>query len=124
MDVVGFDAKNHTIVVMDPDNNKYGAYGIPSTSPNNYVPYDTNTTPSLSTIVETGDWGQVGNPTNSLMQQYTVDADGNITDGVYAGTKISYLYDIGPVPEPSFAALALAAAVAFRARGSAWRKRR
>ena len=113
MDVVGFDAINHKIVVLDPDNNMYGGYGLPGVAPFNLV-YYTNSQPFP---VETGDWSQVGNPTNSLLQEYTVDASGNITDGIYAGTQIAYLYDIGPVPEPSAATLGIAAAtavVAFR----------
>ena len=101
---------------MDPDNNQYGGYGLPTVAPNNYVPYSTNTTANISAVIETGLWSQVGDPTNSLMQQYTVDANGNITDGIYAGTHIDYLYDIGPVPEPSVAALGLLAAAL-----AAWR---
>jgi hypothetical protein len=106
----------HTIVVLDPDNNQYGGYGFKGTAPFNYVPYSTNTTPNISAIIETGQWSQVGSTTGSLMQQYTVDADGNITDGVYAGTQIQWVYDIGPVPEPSALALGLTAAALLAAR--------
>src|SRR5258708_1204319 len=125
MDAVGYSASNHTIMVLDPDNNRYGAYGFPGTNANPPssgfytngfnvgVPYNlvdyTNTQPIP---IESG-FGGVGNPTNSLLQQYTVDANGVITDGIYAGTQIDAIFAIGPVPEPSSFALLLGAALAF-----------
>ena len=53
-----------------------------------------------------GGWGDVGNPTNSLLQAYAVNADGFITSGIYAGTYVDGFFAIGPVPEPSAIALA------------------
>ena len=32
LDVVGFNQTNHTLDVLDPDNNKYGAFGFPGTN--------------------------------------------------------------------------------------------
>jgi hypothetical protein len=118
MDAVGFNATNHTIVVLDPDNNMYGGFGLPGVPPNNLV-YYTNSEPFP---IESG-WGDVGNPTNSLLQAYTVDANGNITDGIYAGTRISNIYAIGPVPEPSVFALGLASVTIFGAYRLARRKK-
>jgi hypothetical protein len=123
MDAVGFSVTNHTIDVLDPDNNQYGGYGFPGTAANppasgfytnsygvsvpyNLVDYNTNE----PVPIENG-FGDVGNPTNKDIQQYTVDANGNITSGIYAGTQINYLFAIGPVPEPSVFALGLAIAV-------------
>ncbi|HWX23080.1 MAG TPA: hypothetical protein VN578_24525 [Candidatus Binatia bacterium] len=136
MDVVGFSSSNHNIIVLDPDNNRYGGYGLPDQSSNappmgyltngfGYgVPYNlVYNTNSQPLPVENG-WGDVGNPTNSLLQAYTLDANGNITDGAYAGTKVTWIYDIGPVPEPSIAALGLVAAATLGARRLTGRKKR
>jgi hypothetical protein len=130
MDVVGFS--NNTIVVLDPDNNRYGGHGFPGSATNppvsgfytngfgvgvpyNLVYYNTNEPFPL----ENG-WGDVGNPTNSLLQTYTVDTNGVITSGVYAGTQIDGLWAIGPVPEPSVFAFGAASATVF----TVWRLRR
>jgi hypothetical protein len=83
--------------------------------PYNLVYYNTNEPFPL----ENG-WGDVGNPTNSLLQTYTVDANGVITSGIYAGTQIDGLWAIGPVPEPSVFALSAASATLF----TVWRMRR
>lgn len=66
-------------------------------------------------------WSDVGGTTNSLVQAYTVDANGNIIDGVYAGTSINSIDAIGLVPEPSSLALGLMSATAM---GGYWRMRR
>jgi MYXO-CTERM domain-containing protein len=132
MDVVGFAASNHSIIVLDPDNTRYGAIGFAGTNASppptglftNYDGYATPYTLSLYTTnnpfpVENG-WADVGAPTNSLLQSYTVDANGFITSGIYAGTKVDEFFAIGPVPEPSSIALGLLSVAAFRA----YRRRR
>jgi hypothetical protein len=122
MDAVGFNASNHTIVVLDPDNNRYGGFGIPNANSNAF-PYNVvNYINSEPIPIESG-WGDVGNPTNSLLQAYTVDASGNITSGIYAGTQIDGFFAIGPVPEPSVFALGLASVTIFGAYRLARRKK-
>jgi hypothetical protein len=133
MDVVGFNASNHSLIVLDPDNNKYGGGGFPGTNtsppssgfytngfkvpvPYNLVYYNTNE----PIPIESG-WGDVGGPTNSLLQSYTVDAGGDITSGAYDETFITSVFAIGPVPEPSSIALGVVGATTFAAY---WRRRR
>lgn len=137
LDVVGFNASNHSLVVLDPDNNTYGGGGFPGTNlnpplsgyytnsakvlvPYNLVYYNTNE----SLPVETGLWSQVGGPTNSLLQSYTVDAGGDISGGAYDETYITSVFSIGQVPEPSAIALGLAAAATFGACRRLRRKKR
>jgi hypothetical protein len=124
MDVVGFAVSNHSIIVLDPDNTRYGAIGFPGSAASppptgfytNYagygIPYTLSAyTNSQAFPVESG-WGNVGDPTNSLLQAYAVNADGFITSGIYAGTYVDGFFAIGPVPEPSAIALgALSTAV-------------
>jgi len=125
MDVVGFAASNHSIVVLDPDNTRYGAIGFPGTNASppltgfytNYdgygIPYNLKLyTTNNPFPVESG-WADVGAPTNSLLQSYTLDANGFITSGIYAGTKVDEFFAIGPVPEPSSIALGLLSVAAF-----------
>jgi len=136
MDVVGFNASNHTLIALDPDNNRYGGYGYPgtNTSPpssgyytNRFgvpVPYSLafyNTNEPMP--IESG-FGDLGGPTNSLLQSYTVDAGGDITSGIYADTYISSIFAIGPVPEPSSIALGVVAAATFGAYRRVRRKKR
>ena len=125
MDVVGFSSSNNTMVVLDPDNTRYGASGLPLTFAPGYltnnfgvgVPYNLVYNTNSQPFPEETGWGDVGNPTNSLLQAYQLSADGTILNGIYAGTQVTWLYDIGPVPEPSVAALALVAATTL----GAWR---
>jgi len=110
MDAVGFDKVNSAIVVADPDNNKYGGFGYPgSTPPNLQVNYDAST----ELIPTTSGFGDVGTITNAPLQEYTVDNTGMLTDGPYAGTTIDQLFVMGVVPEPSTIALMLTSAVMF-----------
>ena len=115
VDAVGFDAPNHKIIVADPDNNKYGGFGFPGDStPNNKVDYlSSEPVPIENGFADVG--ANVTVVTNSLLQSYTVDANGVLTDGPYAGTKIDFLFAIGPIPEPSSVVLALVALTTFAA---------
>ena len=135
MDVVGFAASNHSIVVLDPDNTRYGAIGFPGTNASpplrgfytNYdgygIPYNLKLyTTNNPFPVESG-WADVGVPTNSLLQSYTLDANGFITSGIYAGTKVDEFFAIGPVPEPSSIALGLLSVAAFSVYARRRRKR-
>ena len=120
VDAVGFAGTNHSVVVLDPDNNKYGGFGYPPGSkPFNQVNY-TNTEPIP---IENG-WADVGAGTNSYLQSWTVDATGNLVSGDYLDAQIAALITIGPVPEPSPAVLGLAAAICYGAYGLARRKKR
>ena len=113
VDAVGFDAVNKKIVIADPDNNRYGGFGFPGDStPNNKVDYlSTQPIPIENGFADVG--SDVNVVTNSLLQSYTVGANGVLSDGPYAGTKIDKLFAIGPVPEPASFALGLASALVF-----------
>jgi hypothetical protein len=119
VDAVGFGGTNHSVIVLDPDNNKYGGFGYPPGSkPFNLVDY-TNTEPMP---IENG-WADVGGPTNSYLQSWTVDANGNLTSGDYADAQIAALLTIGAVPEPSPVALGLVSAVCYAGYRLARRKK-
>jgi hypothetical protein len=115
MNIVGFSS--NSIVVLDPDNNRYGGYGYPGASidvpasgtlVNGYgvgIPYNLSFYNNSDPMPIVSGWSDVGNPSSSLLQTYAVDPDGVITSGGYAGTKISGLWTIAQVPEPSTYAL-------------------
>ncbi|MDD5297710.1 MAG: hypothetical protein PHU46_12425 [Rhodocyclaceae bacterium] len=93
----------NSFIFADPDNTKY---------PNPADPADPRYQGFCTTVTggckPTGQYlaadgpptgGNVGGYNDSYYQGFTVDANGVVLDGIYAGAKVTYIYDITPVPE-------------------------